>query len=64
MSEDRPAFVARESDLEVLRRHWSLAQEGKTQLLRLQAPFGGGRHLRRIQKITKIELAACSKRKS
>lgn len=43
MSEERPTFVARESDLEVLRRHMALARDGKPQLLRLQGPFGGGR---------------------
>ncbi len=43
MSEDRPVFVARDSDLEVLRTAWSAAREGTPQVVRLQAPFGGGR---------------------
>lgn len=43
MSEERPTFVARESDLEVLRSTWALAREGTAQVVRLQAPFGGGR---------------------
>lgn len=43
MSEDRPTFVARESDLEVMRSLWAQAREGRPQTLRLQAPFGGGR---------------------
>ncbi len=30
----------------------------------ISTPFGGGRHQRRIQKISKLELASCSKRKS
>ncbi|MCB9684316.1 MAG: hypothetical protein H6735_04660 [Alphaproteobacteria bacterium] len=43
MSEERPLFVARASDLDALRQLWAEAREGKTQTLRLQAPFGGGR---------------------
>ncbi len=55
MSEERPLFVARASDLDALRRIWGEAREGKAQTLRLQAPFGGGRRalsaefLRRLQ---------------
>ena len=43
MSEDRPTFVARESDLETLRTTWAAARDGTAQVLRLAAPFGGGR---------------------
>ncbi|MEQ1565774.1 MAG: hypothetical protein ABMA64_09070 [Myxococcota bacterium] len=43
MSEERPTFVARESDLEQLRSVWARAREGEAQVIRLAAPFGGGR---------------------
>lgn len=43
MSEDRPTFVARETDLELLRSTWNKVREGAAQVVRLQAPFGGGR---------------------
>ncbi|MEQ1502681.1 MAG: tetratricopeptide repeat protein [Myxococcota bacterium] len=43
MSEERPTFVARESDLDLLRTTWNQAREGQAQIVRLQAPFGGGR---------------------
>ncbi|MEZ4235714.1 MAG: hypothetical protein R3F59_06035 [Myxococcota bacterium] len=35
--------MARESDLEKIRETWAAAREGQAQVLRLQAPFGGGR---------------------
>ncbi len=43
MSEDRTLFVARESDVDALKAHWSAAQQGASKVVRLQAPFGGGR---------------------
>lgn len=43
MSEDRPVFVAREEDLTALKDAWSKARGGEPQMVRLQAPFGGGR---------------------
>lgn len=43
MSDDRPLFVARESDVDALKACWAAAHEGKSQVVRLQAPFGGGR---------------------
>lgn len=42
MAEDT-TFVAREADVATLQSHWQQAREGKPQLVRLQAPFGGGR---------------------
>ncbi len=36
-------YVAREEDVRALRAHWEQVLEGKPQLVRLQAPFGGGR---------------------
>jgi tetratricopeptide (TPR) repeat protein len=43
LSEERPTFVARPSDVEALRASWNRAKDGQTQVVRLQAPFGGGR---------------------
>ncbi|HHO53474.1 MAG TPA: tetratricopeptide repeat protein [Deltaproteobacteria bacterium] len=43
MSEEASIFVARESDLDALRGLWAKAREGAPHILRLQAPFGGGR---------------------
>ncbi len=43
MSEERPTFVARASDVDALRRSWTEVKEGKARVVRLQAPFGGGR---------------------
>jgi tetratricopeptide (TPR) repeat protein len=43
LSEERPTFVARESDLEFLRSTFAKVREGAPQVVRLQAPFGGGR---------------------
>lgn len=43
MSEDRQLFVARESDLAALQQKWEAARGGTPSLVRLQAPFGGGR---------------------
>ena len=43
MSEDRPLFVAREQDITALKQHWEQARAGRPQVVRLQAPFGGGR---------------------
>lgn len=36
-------FVAREGDLAVLNQHWEAVKAGQSRVLRLQAPFGGGR---------------------
>ena len=43
MSEDRPLFVARESDVAALKERWAAARDGSSQVVRLQGPFGGGR---------------------
>ena len=43
MSEERPLFVARPSDLDALRALYTKVIAGDSQTLRLQAPFGGGR---------------------
>ncbi len=43
MSDDRPLFVARESDVAALKERWAAARDGKSQVVRLQGPFGGGR---------------------
>ncbi len=43
MSEERPLFVARPSDLDALQALYAKAANGEPQTLRLQAPFGGGR---------------------
>lgn len=43
MSEERPVFVARDQDLDTLQGHWRQALDGRSQMVRLQAPFGGGR---------------------
>lgn len=43
MAEDRPLFVAREEDVNVLKSAWEEARSGKAKVVRLQAPFGGGR---------------------
>ncbi|MCB9665682.1 MAG: hypothetical protein H6732_16355 [Alphaproteobacteria bacterium] len=41
--EDRPLYVARPADLAALRAHWQAAKEGSPRVVRLVAPFGGGR---------------------
>jgi len=43
LTQEARLFVARDSDLEVLQRVWKTARNTAPQLLRLQAPFGGGR---------------------
>lgn len=43
MSEDRPLFITREQDLAALQELWTQARGGQPQVVRLQAPFGGGR---------------------
>jgi len=43
LSEDRTLFVAREADVAALKSLWSSAREGGSKVVRLQAPFGGGR---------------------
>lgn len=43
MSDARSLFVARDADLDALRAHWSEALEGKPRIVRVQAPFGGGK---------------------
>lgn len=43
MADDTPIFVARESDVGALKAAYDAAAGGSTRVLRLQAPFGGGR---------------------
>ncbi|MBN2799315.1 MAG: hypothetical protein JXX28_09235 [Deltaproteobacteria bacterium] len=43
MAEETTPFVAREEDLQTLSAYWQEAKAGKAQVIRLQAPFGGGR---------------------
>lgn len=43
MAEDRPLFVAREEDVAALDAAWADALAGRPRIVRLQAPFGGGR---------------------
>jgi len=43
LADDTPLYVAREADVDALRSHWSAVQGGATRVVRLQAPFGGGR---------------------
>ncbi len=43
MAEERQLFVARPDDVEALNTHWEAVRGGDARLLRLQAPFGGGR---------------------
>jgi len=43
LTESNSLFVAREEDLSVLQNLWSNAASGSPQMVRLQAPFGGGR---------------------
>lgn len=55
MSDESFPYVARSSDVDRLLGHWSKAAAGATQVIRLQAPFGGGRRavvgetMRRVQ---------------
>lgn len=42
MAEDRP-YVAREADIQALTAHWQAVKEGATRVVRLRAPYGGGR---------------------
>lgn len=43
MSDDNALFVARESDVAAIDAHWQAVRDGATRVVRLQAPFGGGR---------------------
>ena len=43
MADQNSLFVARESDVTDIKNIWSEAHKGNAQLVRLQAPFGGGR---------------------
>ena len=43
MTEEQPPFVARSSDIDALGKRWEQSRAGVPQLVRLQAPFGGGR---------------------
>jgi tetratricopeptide (TPR) repeat protein len=43
LAEDRPLFVAREEDVRALTHLWEEAKAGQARVVRLQAPFGGGR---------------------
>jgi tetratricopeptide (TPR) repeat protein len=43
VSDDRPLFVARESDVAALRAHFDAAVTGDPRFVRLTAEFGGGR---------------------
>lgn len=56
MSEDRPLFVARPSDVEALRALYAKAAAGESQTVRLQGPFGGGRRALSAEVIRTIAL--------
>lgn len=43
LADDTPLYVAREADVDALRAHWNAVDAGATRVVRLQAPFGGGR---------------------
>lgn len=43
MADAPTPFVARSEDLDALRAHWEAAQGGDARLVRVVAPFGGGR---------------------
>jgi tetratricopeptide (TPR) repeat protein len=43
LAEERPLFVARSEDLAQLDAHWAAARTGQPRVVRLVAPFGGGR---------------------
>ncbi|MBA2320374.1 MAG: hypothetical protein H0V89_04390, partial [Deltaproteobacteria bacterium] len=43
MSDDRPLYVTRDSDLAALHARWEAARNGSPSVVRLTAPFGGGR---------------------
>jgi tetratricopeptide (TPR) repeat protein len=43
LSDDNALFVAREADVAALNAHWDAVRDGATRVVRLQAPFGGGR---------------------
>lgn len=43
MAEESTPFIAREEDLNSLKTLWQTAITGQPQVIRLQAPFGGGR---------------------
>lgn len=43
MSEETSTFVARDADIDALQGFWERARQGQPQIVRLQAPFGGGR---------------------
>lgn len=43
LADERPLYVARPADLATLEAHWAAANAGTPRLVRLQAPFGGGR---------------------
>ncbi len=43
MADDNALFVARESDVDALAAHYDAVAAGATRIVRLQAPFGGGR---------------------
>ncbi len=43
MSDERPLYVARETDLAALHARWEAAKAGSPGMVRLSAPFGGGR---------------------
>jgi tetratricopeptide (TPR) repeat protein len=56
LSEDRPLFVARPSDVDALRALYAKAAAGDSQTVRLQAPFGGGRRALAAEVIRTIAL--------
>ena len=43
MSEESSIFVARDQDIDALKGLWSEVKGGQSRVVRLQAPFGGGR---------------------
>lgn len=43
LADDTALFVAREADVDALRANYKAVADGATRVLRLQAPFGGGR---------------------
>jgi tetratricopeptide (TPR) repeat protein len=43
LSEESPLYVARPEDVTAIVAHWDAANAGSPRMVRLQAPFGGGR---------------------
>jgi tetratricopeptide (TPR) repeat protein len=55
LAEERPLYVARESDLAALTSRWESAKAGQAVAVRIQAPFGGGRRALATQFASKIQ---------